>query len=170
MRDGLSPSAAGRRVVIGVGNDLRGDDAAGLAVVRLLAARLPEGTASLHEHGGDGLGLLVLWRAGDDVVVVDALLSDGAPGRVVEVDATEGPVPADVVWPTTHAAGVAEGIEMARAIDALPRRLRLVGITAGAFELGAPMQDAVSRAVEEVAGALEAELQAGHGSGPGGVS
>ncbi len=158
VRHVLTPGAGGRRVVVGVGNDLRGDDAAGLAVVRLLSERLPAGVVSLHEHGGDGLGLLALWQPADDVVVVDAVLSDGDPGRVVEVDATEEPVPAGVVWPTTHAAGVAEGIEMARAIDSMPRRLRLVGITASSFELGAPMQEAVARAVEALARQLAADL------------
>lgn len=155
------PLRTGRRVVIGVGNDLRGDDAAGLEVVRQLASMLPDGAASLHEHGGDGLGLLVLWGPADDVVIVDAVVAgDGTPpGTVFELDASAGPVPADVVWPTTHAAGVAEGIEMARALGMLPRRLLLVGIGAGSFDLGAPMQEAVARAVERVAASIASEVQ-----------
>ena len=135
------------RIVIGVGNDLRGDDAAGWETVRRLA---PSTALVLHEHPGDGPGLISLWGPEDDVVVVDAIVSGDPAGTIVESDALAAPLPADVTWATSHAAGVAEGIELARALGRLPRSLVLVGISAKQFDLGAPMTDAVERAVGEV--------------------
>jgi hydrogenase maturation protease len=135
------------RIVIGVGNDLRGDDAAGWETVRRLA---PSPSLVLHEHGGDAPGLISLWSPCDDVVVVDAVVSSDPPGTIVEIDALAAPLPADVTWATTHAAGVAEGIELARVLGQLPRSLKLVGISAKDFELGAPMTPEVDRAVGEV--------------------
>lgn len=138
------------RIVIGVGNDLRGDDAAGWETVRRLEKLLAAGEAVLREHGGDAPGLVSLWGPDDDVVVVDAVVSDDPPGTIVEIDALAAPLPADVSWATTHGAGVAEGIELARVLGLLPRSLKLVGISAREFGLGVPMTGDVERAVDEV--------------------
>lgn len=135
------------RVVIGVGNDLRGDDAAGWEAVRRLS---PSGALVLHEHGGDAPGLVGLWGPDDDVVVVDAVVSNDPPGTIVEIDALAAPLPADLSWATTHGSGVAEGIELGRALGLLPRSLVLVGISAKSFDLGAPMSAEVERAVAKV--------------------
>lgn len=135
------------RVVVGVGNDLRGDDAAGWETVRRL---FPSPALVLHEHGGDAPGLVGLWGPHDDVVVVDAVVSDDPPGTIVEIDALAVPLPADVSWATTHGAGVAEGVELARALGQLPASLVLVGISAKRFDLGAPMSPEVEAAVEAV--------------------
>ena len=135
------------RIVIGVGNDLRGDDAAGWETVRRL---VPSPSLVLHEHGGDAPGLISLWGPADDVVVVDAIVSSDPSGTIVEIDALAAPLPADMIWATSHAAGVAEGIELARVLGQLPKSLVLIGISAKDFELGAPMTEEVERAVEEV--------------------
>jgi hydrogenase maturation protease len=135
------------RIVIGVGNDLRGDDAAGWETVRRL---VPSPALVLHEHAGDAPGLVSLWGPEDDVVVVDAVVSGDPPGTILEIDALSGKLPAAVSWATTHGAGVAEGIELARALGLMPRRLVVVGIVARQFDLGAPMTPEVERAVEEV--------------------
>ncbi len=135
------------RVVVGVGNDLRGDDAAGWETVRRLG---PSPSLVLHEHAGDAPGLVGLWGPDDDVTIVDAVVSDDPPGTLLELDALAGPLPAAVSWATTHGAGVAEGVELARALGQLPRSLVVLGIVARQFDLGAPMTPEVERAVEEV--------------------
>lgn len=143
----MSPGGGARRVVVGVGNDLRGDDAAGWEVVR----RLPAAPGLvLHEHAGDAPGLVSLWGPQDDVVIVDAVVSGEPPGTVVEVDALAGGLPAAVSWATTHGAGVAEGVGLARALGLLPKSLVVLGISAKQFDLGAPMTPEVERAVDEV--------------------
>ena len=76
-----------------------------------------------------------LWGPDDDVVVVDAVVSGDPPGTIVEIDALAAPLPADVSWATTHGAGVAEGIELARVLGMLPKSLVLIGISAKEFEL-----------------------------------
>ena len=136
------------RIVVGVGNDLRGDDAAGWETVRRL---VPSPSLVLFEHGGDAPGLISLWGPDDDVVVVDAVVSGDPAGTVVEIDALAAPLPADVSWATTHGAGVAEGVEMARVLGLLPKSLVVVGISAKQFDLGTPMTPEVERAADEVA-------------------
>jgi hydrogenase maturation protease len=153
------------RIVIGVGNDLRGDDAAGWETVRRL---VPSPSLVLHEHGGDAPGLIGLWGPDDDVVIVDTVVSEDPPGTILEVDALAGKLPAAVSWATTHGAGVIEGIELARALGLLPRSLVVLGITAMQFELGAPMTEGVERAVAEVVRRLSGQGRARRDPSPGG--
>jgi hydrogenase maturation protease len=138
-------------LVIGVGNELRGDDAAGLAAARRLHACRGVRTV---EHTSDGLSLMEHWRRSDHVVVVDALSSGHAPGTIFRFEATEGPVPGDAGWLSSHAPGVAEGIETARILGRLPASLTVFGIEAARVDPGAPLSPAVADAVEEVARAI----------------
>ncbi len=82
------------------------------------------------------------------------------------IDALAGPIPADAAWSSTHASGVAEGIELARVVGKLPARLVLYGIEASSFELGAPMAPAVAGAVARVAEELAGRLGVPGAAGP----
>ena len=145
-------------VVIGVGNDFRGDDAAGLVAARRLKAQ--PGIRAV-EHTQDGLSLMEHWRPCDHVVVVDALSSGHAPGTIFCFEATEGPVPGDAGWISSHSPGVAEGIETARVLGRLPASLTVYGIEAGSVVPGDRVTDAVALAVEEVALAILDETAPG---------
>ncbi|HEY3350861.1 MAG TPA: hydrogenase maturation protease [Thermoanaerobaculia bacterium] len=134
-------------LVIGVGNDFRGDDAAGLLAARRL--RACRGVRAV-EHTTDGLSLMDHWRPTDRVVVVDALSSGHAPGTVFRFEATEGPIPGDAGWISSHSPGVAEGIETARVLGRLPASLTVYGIEAGRVDPGRALTAAVAAAVDEV--------------------
>jgi hydrogenase maturation protease len=135
-------------VVVGVGNDFCGDDAAGLLAARRL--RTSAGIRTV-EHTKDGLSLMEHWQPIDRVVVVDALRSGHEPGTVFRFEATDGPVPGDAGWISSHSPGVAEGIEIARALGRLPFSLTVYGIEADHVGPGDGVTPAVSEAVEEVA-------------------
>jgi hydrogenase maturation protease len=128
--------------VIGVGNATRGDDAAGL-----LAARAVGGI----ELEGDPSALLDLFDGLDAAVVVDAVRSGAPAGTVHRFDAAGGPLPATLHSSTsTHLVGIADAIELARALGRLPPRLTVYAIEADRFDLGAPVTPAVAAAVERV--------------------
>ena len=111
------------RIVIGVGNPFRSDDAAGLEVAR----RLQNVTA--HESSLGGFELMDLWQGADEVVIVDAMHSQSPPGTIRRYDALEDPLPAKT-FASSHAIGVAETIEMARRLGRLPAQLYVYGIEA----------------------------------------
>ena len=73
------------RVIIGVGNRWRSDDAAGIAV----AERLADLNIPAHPHTGDPASLMALWEGADEVIIVDAVNAGEAPGTVIVLDATE---------------------------------------------------------------------------------
>lgn len=125
-------------LVIGVGNELRRDDAAGLEVVRRARALSPDADAiAFREHEGETLGLLEAWEGADAVVLADVIHGEEPLGVVHRFDASSRPLPARLEGSSsTHAVGVAEAIELGRTLGRLPGRVVVYGITGRCFEAG----------------------------------
>ena len=137
-------------LVIGLGSPDRGDDAVGSAVARVVATRLPEVAVVDHE---DPTSVLDVWAGHDPVVVVDAVRSGAQAGTVhwLETGPAAPPVSTGTWRHTgpggTHAVGLAEMVELGRALGRLPTRLVVVGIEAERFDHGAPLTPRVAAAV-----------------------
>jgi len=156
-------------IVIGIGNLDRGDDAAGLAVARLLREKLAAARAgqngraprvTVRELDGDQLALLDAWDDDGDVRVVDATCSDATPGTVCRFDGA-GPLNSSFQHRGTHTFSLADVIELARALGRLPAHLTGYGIEGKSFLTGDPMSAEVRAAVTEVTCELLHELKAG---------
>ena len=93
--------------------------------------------------------LIEAWKDADDVIVIDAVVT-GAPAGTVQSWEDGHLLFSRATTPSTHGFGAAEGIELARALNKLPKRLRVYGIEGRRFELGAEISPEVERAVEEV--------------------
>jgi hydrogenase maturation protease len=146
------PTGCAGVVVIGVGNPNRGDDAAGLMAARLARARLARvGGVEVVECHGDPVRLIDRWAGAAAVIIADAVRSGAPPGRVRRVDASNKPLPVIFRRASSHAFGVADAIELARATGALPRRVIVYGIEAGVFAVGTGPSPAVARAAGDVA-------------------
>ena len=146
-------------LVIGIGNPDRGDDAVGLAVARRVRAAAPADVAVI-ELDGDQLALLDAWDGAADVYVVDATCSGAAPGSVIRFDAS-APLGEDFSHRGTHLLSLADVIELARALDRLPARLRGFGIEGAAYDLGTPLSPEAERAARTVAEQIVLQLQEG---------
>ncbi len=153
-------STRGGAVVIGVGNELRGDDAAGLIVARRLRERAMTHAVVLTCED-DPAGLLEAWAGAALAIIVDTVVSGAQPGTVQRFDVSTGPLPARLVGSSTHALGVPEAIELARALHRLPRRTIVYGIEGSSFSTGAPLHPTVERAVDETLRQVVAELGVG---------
>jgi hydrogenase maturation protease len=138
-------------LIVGVGTADRGDDAAGLAAVRLLKES-GLGSAMFLEHSRDGAALLESWKNAHAVILIDAVCSGARPGTIHRFDASARPLPALAFRHSTHAFSVAEAIEMARALGQLPPSFVVYGIEGKNFAVG----DAIS---PEVASAVRAAAQ-----------
>jgi hydrogenase maturation protease len=142
----MSSARRPRVVVIGIGNAARGDDAAGLIAARRIGGL---------EHEGDPAALLDLWAGADLAVVIDAVSSGAPPGTVHRFEATSTPLPTHLrSSSSTHALGLAEAIELGRALGRLPGRLVVFGIEGERFEAGVEVSQAVAAAAEAVAVAV----------------
>ena len=149
-----------REIVIGVGNAYRSDDGVGLAVVEQLRGRLPEDVAVVPCED-EPSRLLDAWDGAEAVYVVDAVSSGAEPGSLHRFDASQEPVPANVFRSSTHAFGVGEAIELARALGKLPPRVLVYGIEGAEFRGGEALTPAVAAGVEHAASAVLGDLAAG---------
>ncbi|HTW41946.1 MAG TPA: hydrogenase maturation protease, partial [Solirubrobacteraceae bacterium] len=110
----MSGASAAPVLVIGLGNALRHDDAAGLEVARLVRAQVDAAAITVLEHEGEPLGLIEHWSAAAAVLLVDATRSGAPLGSITRIDAAAGPMPAEPGGsPSTHAVGLAQAIELA---------------------------------------------------------
>lgn len=136
--------------VIGVGNSYRRDDAAGLEVARLIERERLPGVEVL-EHDGEPARLIDLWTGTDVAIVVDAVRGAGAPGTIHRIEIGAGPLPERPRRDSTHAVGLGEAVELARALDRMPPRLVVFGITGADFEAGEGLTPVVAAAADALA-------------------
>ena len=132
-------------LVVGVGNALRGDDAAGLEVARRVHDLAP--ALEVRSLDGDASALAEVMEGHEEVAVVDAARS-GAPAGTIHVLRADGaPLPSGL-GSSTHRFSVAAAIELARALGRLPARLDVYALEGEDFTLGAPLSPAVAAGVE----------------------
>jgi hydrogenase maturation protease len=157
-------------LIIGVGNDDRGDDAVGLIVVRRLRgarAGNPSAAAALVaviEASGEGAALIEAWRSADLVILIDAAHSGAVPGTIYRFEAHDRPIPLHICRSSTHALGVGAAIELARALGRLPARLIVYGIEGRSFEVGGGLSPEAELAAGEVLERLQCEIDSSDGS------
>jgi len=146
----VSAPARGRTVVVGVGNPLMGDDAAGLETARLVAAAAPP-EVELRESEAGGLELLDLLEGFDRAVVVDAMAGGpGEAGEVVEVELAASPGKAGA---SGHSFGLLEGMEICRRMGLkMPSEVRVFAVLVeGPFTFGAPLDEGLRGRLEAAA-------------------
>ncbi len=146
-----------RRVVFGLGNPDRGDDAAGRLVARRLREMLPADVTVLDQDG-DAASLVPALRAQDAVWLVDAACSGAPAGTVHRLDCAAGDAPPAGPASSSHGLGVAEALALARALGSLPRQCVLYAIEGADFTPGAPPGAAIVAAAQAVAERIADEL------------
>jgi hydrogenase maturation protease len=136
-------------LLIGIGNEYRGDDDAGLAAMRALKAKGLPGML-FKECTGDGADLIETWRKEQMVILIDAVSSGAPPGTVYRFDALTQPMLNRYSFHSTHAFGVVEAIELARALHLLPPCLIIYAIEGKNFATGMGLSPEVEKAVQQV--------------------
>jgi len=158
---------ASRMLVLGLGNVLCGDDGLGVAAVARLAERweiAPE--VRVVDGGTLGLALLGLFDGMDEVLLVDAILADAAPGALVALDG-EDVAPAARTRLSVHQVGVADLLDALDLLGTRPRRLSLVGLVPERIELGMERSAAVERALPGLVDRVAREIrERGHAVAP----
>jgi hydrogenase maturation protease len=149
-------------IIIGIGQDLRGDDAVGMAVVRQWAAEFPKKLASPQIDVDltllPGLALLDQISGYETAILVDAVL--GGPG--VEPGALFTLSPDDLADFTrgtgsAHGWGVAESLKLGRTLNMnnLPKKIILLGIGGIQVNVGAEMSPEVAAVLPDAVQKLD---------------
>jgi hydrogenase maturation protease len=158
--DGAGKVKPGIIKIIGVGQSLRGDDAAGLSAVRVWvetfhAESLPRGV-QIELAELPGIELLNMLDGTCCAIVVDAVQSGARPGTIHRL--TEDQLESFGGGSSSaHGWGVAETLSLGRLIAPtnLPPELILIGIEASQFSIGEVLSPEVQSSLPEVAGLIE---------------
>ncbi len=147
-----------RTLVLGLGNDLAGDDAVGPLIARALRAELG-GAADVVESAASGLVLIEALAGYDRALVIDAMATGRRPpGTIVELRLDEV---GRVVAPSAHQAGLAELAAVAERLGLrFPARTVVLAVEiAEPPTLGAPPSPPVAAAVPELVRRARAILE-----------
>lgn len=142
LADQLPNLLQGRVVWIGIGQELRGDDGAGIALVRQLAAGDPAAVCLEAGPTPENCVGAVAARHPDTVLLVDAVDWGGKAGDFRLFEASE----TDSVDPSTH--GFPLSLVMEEIRSRTGARVRLLGIQPESMKLGDGLGPAVRQAVE----------------------
>jgi hydrogenase maturation protease len=158
--DGAIDEPYGTIKIIGIGQSLRGDDAAGLAAVRLwqkkYQANRERTNLQVELTELPGIELLSLLEGARLVILVDAVRSNTEVGRIhlLSIDQLESYMDGAG---SAHGWGVAETLSLGQKLmpNAMPRKLHVIGIEAGDLSLGKGLSPEVELALPEVARLIE---------------
>jgi hydrogenase maturation protease len=148
-------------LVLGIGQSLRGDDAAGLEAVRRWQTLHPATAARVRVEVTElpGLGLLDLLKGMDAAVLVDAVRSEQPAGTLLVLgqDDLAAFTPGSG---SAHGWGAAETLALGRRLNPslADLRLTLIGIAGTDFSMGAELRPEVRAALDKAAEAIERKV------------
>jgi hydrogenase maturation protease len=145
------------RLVLGIGNPDRGDDAAGRLVARSLRTRVPT-DVRVAEHSGEATSLIAELQSARRVWLIDAAQFGAPPGTIRRIDCSKTDLGIPLGSVSSHGFGVTEAIALARALDVLPPQCIVYAIEVADFTGGAEPSPEVTDAIDEVATLILTEL------------
>jgi hydrogenase maturation protease len=138
-----------KALVIGVGNEYRGDDGVGIYIARRLKVKKLPGTIVKIESG-EGISLMESWDGASMVSVIDAMNSGDSCGKIYRFDAHKQSITKQFYPNSTHHFGVAEAVELAKALNRLPEYFMIYGIEGESFKEEIGLSPEVERAANVV--------------------
>lgn len=141
-------------LLLGLGNELAGDDAVGIVVARAVKNQIGRTRADDYVDvvvsSAAGLALLEFFDGHDRAIVVDSIVTGkNPPGTIVEMGMDEV---GHVVAPSVHQAGLPElaAVATRMGLEFPSRTLVLAVEVVDPYTLGAEMSDPVVAAVPEL--------------------
>ncbi|GJM26661.1 MAG: hypothetical protein DHS20C16_30760 [Phycisphaerae bacterium] len=148
-------------LILGIGNEMRGDDAAGIVLARNLAGRF-KGAARLESNPYMLWNLLQSGIAQSHVALIDAAeASDGFevgqwcrfdyPDQMGMIDGT--------VLRNTHSVDVVSMLQLGETLNILPENVRIYAVAAADFEPGPQMSSLLKSHLPGIEAAIGDDLE-----------
>ncbi len=144
-------------LIIGVGNEFRCDDAAGIIAAKKLKNLLPDDIAVL-ESDGDGAKIMDAWNGHSNVILIDAVSFGTPPGTIHIIYANDKKFPKETAIHSSHMFSVAEAVETSRVLNKLPENIIIYGIEGKSYEMGKKVTDEVKQSVDKVVSEIQKEF------------
>ena len=147
-----------RAVVLGIGNTILTDEAAGVRVVEALehGYALPANVLAI-DGGTSGMEMIEDLSDLDFLIVVDVVKTGAAPGTVVKIDGADIPVffrsqlsPHQIALPDVLAS-----LEL---LGTMPKEIVVLGVEPISLELGMEMTTTVAERIPQLVGMVVGEL------------
>ena len=147
-----------RAVVLGIGNTILTDEAAGVRVVEALERgyALPANVLAI-DGGTSGMEMIEDLSDLDFLIVVDVVKTGAAPGTVVKIDGADIPVffrsklsPHQIALPDVLAS-----LEL---LGTMPKEIVVLGVEPISLELGMEMTTTVAERIPQLVGMVVGEL------------
>ncbi|OGB33121.1 MAG: hydrogenase expression/formation protein [Burkholderiales bacterium RIFCSPLOWO2_12_FULL_61_40] len=147
-----------RAVVIGIGNTILTDEAAGVRVVEALerAYEVPP-NVQLIDGGTSGMEMIEELSNLDILIVVDVVKTGAAPGTVVKISGDEIPVFFRKKL-SPHQVALPDVLACLELLDTMPKEIIVLGVEPVSLELGMEMTSTVARQVPVLVEMAAAEL------------
>jgi hydrogenase maturation protease len=149
-----------RAVVLGIGNTILSDEAAGVRTVEALAQawQMPDNVLVI-DGGTSGMEMIEDLSNLDFLLVIDVVLTGAAPGTLVKIAGDEIPVFfRDKLSP--HQIGLPDVLASLELLDAIPKEIVVLGVEPISLELGLDMTPTVAATIPELVRRAVAELSA----------
>jgi hydrogenase maturation protease len=149
-----------RAVVLGIGNTILSDEAAGVRTVEALeqAYQMPNNVLVI-DGGTSGMEMIEDLSDLDFLLVIDVVLTGAAPGTLVKIAGAEIPVFfRDKLSP--HQIGLPDVLASLELLDAIPKEIVVLGVEPISLALGMDMTPTVAATIPELVDRAVAELRA----------
>jgi len=147
-----------RAVVLGIGNTILTDEAAGVRVVEALeqAYKVPANVL-LIDGGTSGMEMIEDLSSLDFLIVVDVVKTGAAPGTVVKIAGKDIPVFfRNKLSP--HQIGLSDVLASLELLDTMPREIIVLGVEPISLELGMEMTATVAASIPQLVAMAAGEL------------
>ncbi|AEA47851.1 hydrogenase maturation protease [Archaeoglobus veneficus SNP6] len=139
LDDKTEQSGKMKKLVVGIGNAVLGDDSIGIRVAKELENEFEVKVTTPS-------ALLEAIAGYDRVVIVDAISGAGEIGDVFEVELPENPR-----FTSSHSLGIIEMLSLGKVLypEKMPKEVRIVAIEVGRMQIGEGLSEEVERALEK---------------------
>ena len=145
--------------MIGVGNLLLKDEGVGIHVLQALEKKnLPPGV-QLFDGGISGIGLLDFFQGASKALLIDAADMNRKPGTVLRF--TPEDLRVQEIRFSAHDIGVAEVLELARALGQSPQEVVIIGIQPKEIDWGTDLTPEVQASIPQVLQMIQEEIARG---------
>ena len=152
-----------RFAVIGLGNDYRGDDAAGLVTLGLIRKELEgtnlESSVVCLENRGDPAALIAELSDLEGAIIIDAAKSNDSAGTIKRFEPLKTPLNESASGTNLHNFSLTQTLELAFSLDLSLKEITVYGISGANFQVGDELGPEVWKAASEVAHLAIRELQ-----------
>ena len=147
-----------RTLLLGIGNILMNDDAAGVLVVKALAEKydFPE-ELTIMDGGTLGLDILPHLEGVGRLLVVDAVETGGAPGSLIRMTGDDIPL-ALATKVSPHQMGLKDLLLVADLQGYAPREMVLWGVQPGSIEMDLELSPEVAKSMDALQERVVEEL------------